>query len=399
MAKRPRGLRTRAVHAGEGPDPVTGATTPNLVMSTTYALDEADTTFSALGLTEDLPYIYSRWSSPTVDRLEAKLADLEGAEAALAFASGMAAVSSLFLHLLGKGDHLVVSEVGYAGTAELVRDTLPRMGIEVTPVDLSDLGELEGALRDGTRLVWAETPANPILRLTDLPAVAELAHQSGAELAVDSTFATPVSTRPLELGADYVVHSLTKYLGGHGDALGGAVLGRAEALSGLRQEGLIHLGGVLSPFNAWLVMRGLVTLPLRMAAHEEGALKVARFLEEHPRVTKVTYPGLPSHPQHDLAKRQMENFSGMLTFQVEDGWAMARRFVERLEVFHYAVSLGHHRSLIFYLDTGRMQTSSFRLDEEHLRRYRELAGDGIFRVSIGLEEPDDLCADLEQALG
>ncbi len=387
------------MHAGEGPDPVTGATTPNLVMSTTYALDEADTTFSALGLTEDLPYIYSRWSSPTVDRLEAKLADLEGAEAALAFASGMAAVSSLFLHLLGKGDHLVVSEVGYAGTAELVRDTLPRMGIEVTPVDLSDLGELEGALRDGTRLVWAETPANPILRLTDLPAVAELAHQSGAELAVDSTFATPVSTRPLELGADYVVHSLTKYLGGHGDALGGAVLGRAEALSGLRQEGLIHLGGVLSPFNAWLVMRGLVTLPLRMAAHEEGALKVARFLEEHPRVTKVTYPGLPSHPQHDLAKRQMENFSGMLTFQVEDGWAMARRFVERLEVFHYAVSLGHHRSLIFYLDTGRMQTSSFRLDEEHLRRYRELAGDGIFRVSIGLEEPDDLCADLEQALG
>jgi methionine-gamma-lyase len=398
MAKR-RGLRTRAVHAGEGPDPITGATTPSLVMSTTYALDEADTTFSALGLTEDLPYIYSRWSSPTVDRLEAKLADLEGAEAGLAFASGMAAVSSLFLHLLGKGDQLVVSDVGYAGTAELVRDTLPRMGIEVTPVDLSDLEELEGALRDSTRLVWAETPANPILRLTDLRAVAELAHQAGAGLAVDSTFATPVATRPIELGADYVVHSLTKYMGGHGDALGGAVLGRAEALGELRQEGLIHLGGVLSPFNAWLVMRGLVTLPLRMAAHEEGARQVARFLEEHPRVTKVTYPGLPSHPQHDLAKRQMENFSGMLTFQVEDGWAMARRFVERLEVFHYAVSLGHHRSLIFYLDTGRMQTSSFRLDEEHLHRYRELAGDGIFRVSIGLEDPDDLCADLEQALG
>jgi cystathionine beta-lyase/cystathionine gamma-synthase len=398
MAKR-RGLRTRAVHAGEGPDPITGATTPSLVMSTTYALDEADTTFSALGLTEDLPYIYSRWSSPTVDRLEAKLADLEGAEAGLAFASGMAAVSSLFLHLLGKGDQLVVSDVGYAGTAELVRDTLPRMGIEVTPVDLSDLEELEGALRDSTRLVWAETPANPILRLTDLRAVAELAHQAGARLAVDSTFATPVASRPIELGADYVVHSLTKYLGGHGDALGGAVLGGAEALGELRQEGLIHLGGVLSPFNAWLVMRGLVTLPLRMAAHEEAALQVARFLEEHPRVTKVTYPGLPSHPQHDLAKRQMENFSGMLTFQVEDGWAMARRFVKRLEVFHYAVSLGHHRSLIFYLDTGRMQASSFRLDEEHLHRYRELAGDGIFRVSIGLEDPDDLCADLEQALG
>lgn len=400
MSERRR-LRTRAVHAGEAPDPVTGAPAPPLVMSTTYVLEDADTTFSALGLTEDAPYVYSRWSSPTVDRLEAKLTDLEGGEAALAFASGMAAVSSLLLHLLSPGDHLVVSDVGYAGTAELVRDTLPRLGVEVTPIDLSRLDELEAALRPETRLVWVETPANPILKLADLEAVAELAHGTGAHVAVDSTFATPVATRPLEVGCDYVVHSLTKYLGGHGDALGGAVVGRAEALGGLRQEGVIHLGGVLSPFNAWLVMRGMATLPIRMAAHEEGAMRVASFLERHPRVTRVVYPGLPSHPQHELARRQMACFSGMLTFQVgsgREGWAVARRMVERLEIFHYAVSLGHHRSLIFYLDTDRMQASSFRLDEEHLRRYRDWAGDGIFRVSIGLEDPDDLCEDLDRAL-
>lgn len=391
-------MRTRAVHAGEPPDPVTGATAPNLVMSSTFLLEEADTSFSALGLEDEAPYIYSRWASPTVDMLEAKLADLDSGEAALAFASGMAAVSALFLHLLDAGDHLVVSDVGYAGTAELVRDTLPRLGVEVTPADLSDLDEVKRVLRPETRLVWAETPANPILRLTDIRAVADLVHEAGAELAVDSTFATPVATRPLELGADYVVHSLTKYLGGHGDALGGAVIGREEAIASLRQEGSIHLGGVLSPFNAWLILRGMATLPIRMEAHEQGALAVARFLEDHSAVERVVYPGLESHPQRDLVLRQMENASGMLTFRVGDGWATARRMVEELKVFHYAVSLGHHRSLAFYLDTERMQGSSFRLDEEHLLRYREWAGDGIFRVSVGLEDPTDLCADLDSVL-
>jgi cystathionine beta-lyase/cystathionine gamma-synthase len=268
----------------------------------------------------------------------------------------------------------------------------------VTTPDFSDLDDLRRAIRPNTKLVWAETPANPILRLTDIRAVAELAHKAGAELAVDSTFATPIATRPIELGADYVVHSLTKYIGGHGDALGGAIVGRAERLAKLRNDTAIHLGGALSPFNAWLIMRGMATLPLRMAAHADGAMKVAQFLESHPKVTRVLYPGLPSHPQYELARRQMANSAGMVTFQTKNGPKVAQQLAERLRIIHYAVSLGHHRSLIFYLSTADMQQNSFQFDAEHLRRYREYAGDGVFRLSVGLEDPEDLCADLDQAL-
>jgi len=392
------GMRTRAIHAGERPDPTTGASAPNLVMSTTFVIKDAEANFSARSFTEEAPYAYTRWSNPTVRQLEKKLADLEDGEGAVAFGTGMAATGALLLHLLQSGDHLIVSDVAYAGVVELVQDTLPRMGVEVTPVDLSDLDDLRQALRPQTRLVYAETPANPILRLTDIRAVADVTHEAGAELAVDSTFATPVATRPLELGADYVVHSLTKYMCGHGDALGGTVIGPAERLTRLRQDTAIHMGGVLSPFNAWLIMRGIATLPLRMAAHAEGAMRVAQFLENHPRVKRVIYPGLPSHPQYELARRQMANPAGMLTFQVEDGLQTARQLIDRLQVFHYAVSLGHHRSLIFYLATDELQASSFQLDSEHLARYRQYAGDGVFRVSVGLEDPDDLCADLTQAL-
>jgi methionine-gamma-lyase len=311
----------------------------------------------------------------------------------------MAATTALLLHELKAGDHLVVGDVGYAGVAELVRDMLPRLGIDVEPLDLTDVGALERALRPETRLVYAETPANPILELTDIRAVAERAHRAGAQLAVDSTFATPMATRPLELGADVVVHSLTKYIGGHGDAVGGALVGRAAAMARLTRDTAIHAGGVLSPFNAWLILRGMATLPLRMKAHAESALHIARFLESHPGVTRVVYPGLPSHPQHELARRQMETYSGMLTFQVPDGPATARRLARRLKVVHYAVSLGHHRSLVFYLPTEDMQKNSFRLGAEQLKRYRALAGEGIFRLSVGLEDVEDLCADLDQAIG
>jgi methionine-gamma-lyase len=368
-------------------------------MSTTFVLDDADAQFSANALAADAPFVYSRWGNPTVRQLETKLADLEGGEAAVAFGSGMAATTALLLHALKAGDHMVVSDVAYAGVAELVRDTLPKLGIGVEAVDLADHEALEKALRPETRIVYAETPANPILKLTDIQAVADLAHGAGAQLVVDSTFATPVATRPLELGADLVVHSLTKYIGGHGDAVGGAVVGRAEAMARLTQDTAIHAGGILSPFNAWLIMRGMATLPLRMQAHAESALHIAQFLEKRPGIQRVVYPGLPSHPQHELARRQMDCFSGMLTFQVSDGRATAHRLAERLQVIHYAVSLGHHRSLVFYLPTNEMNENSFRLSPEQLARYRELAGDGIFRLSVGLEDPDDLCADLEQALG
>ena len=263
------GLRTTAIHAGEVPDPTTGASAPNLVMSTTYAVAQP-MGFSIHAFGEEAPYIYTRWSNPTVRQLEDKLAALEGAEACQAFASGMAASAGLLLGILSNGDHLVISDTNYAGTAELARQTLPRFGIEVTPVDSSDPQAVARAFRPNTRLLWIETPANPILRLSDIRALAELAHERGARLAVDSTFATPVVTRPIALGADFVVHSLTKYIGGHGDALGGAVLGRAPDIRALNQEAAVHHGGVLSPFNAWLILRGAATLPLRMKAHAWG---------------------------------------------------------------------------------------------------------------------------------
>ena len=392
-------LRTTAVHAGERPDPATGASSPNLVMSSTFVTRDP-TGFSAHDLGDDSGYLYTRWSNPTVAQLEAKLCALEGAEACLCFGSGMAAAAGLLLSLLESGDHVVMSDTNYAGVAELGRDTLPRLGIDVSFVDTSDPGNVEAALRPATRLIWLETPANPIVRLTDIAAVAAIAEaHGGVRVAVDSTFATPVATRPLELGAHYVMHSLTKYIGGHGDAVGGAVLGSRDDIAALRLEAGIHYGGVLSPFNAWLIMRGAATLPLRMKAHEEGALAVARWLEAHPRVTRVIHPGLPSHPQHELARRQMDNFSGMLTFRTEGRTELAERMARDLRVIHYAVSLGHHRSLVFRLDTEPLMESSFRLTGARLESYREYAGDGIFRMSVGLEDPGDLCADLERVLG
>ena len=393
------GTNTRAVHGGETPDPVTGASAPNLVMSTTFAMDEP-AGFSISAFEGDLPYIYTRWGNPTIRVLEEKLAALERAEDCVAFASGMAATAAVMLTTLKAGDHLVISDVNYAGTAELARHILPDHEISCSPVDTTDLAAVEVAIRPETGLIWIETPANPILRLTDIAAVSAIAKNHDLPLAVDSTFASPIATRPVEHGADFVVHSLTKYIGGHGDALGGAVLGTRERLEPLRTRALVYLGGVLSPFNAWLIARGAATLPIRMRAHEEGAVQVARFLEDQPAVSRVNYPGLDSHPQRDLARRQMDNMSGTLSFQVRgDGGALAERMAKELEIIHYAVSLGHHRSLIYWIDTDAMMESTFKLDGEPLAHYREYAGDGVYRLSVGLEDADDLCRDLDRVLG
>ena len=301
------GERTRAVHAGEFPDPFTRASAPNIVMSTTFTVD-ANTGFSVEGLEEDAPWIYTRWGNPGVAQLEEKLAALEEAEAALAFASGMSAITALLFALLKAGDHAVVSDVAYAALAEITNEMIPALGIEISKVNTADLNAVKAALKPNTRLIYVETPCNPILRLTDIAAVAAIAREANALLAVDSTFATPLVTRPLKLGADFVVHSLTKYLGGHGDALGGVILGSAAKLASMRKTTAIRLGGTLSPFNAWLIMRGLATLPLRMKAHAENAARIAAFLESHPKVKRVIYPGLPSHPQYELAQRQMKSF-------------------------------------------------------------------------------------------
>lgn len=393
------GLATKALHEGEAPDAIFGAVSPSIVLSTNFVSEPGTTAFSAIDLRDDDPYFYARWATPTVGALEQKLASLEHGEAALCFASGMAASATLLINRLKSGDHLVLTDVCYAGVAELARDSLPRMGIRVTTVDFSNLDAVRSACRSGATMVWAESPCNPILRLTDLEAVAAIAHASGAEFVVDSTIATPCATLPLKLGADWVVHSLTKYLNGHGDALGGVVIGRKDAIAELRRAGLIHLGGALSPFSAWLIMRGLHTLPLRMQRHAENALAVAQFLEPHPAIARVIYPGLASHPQHDLARRQMRTFSGMLTFQTKSpGPEMAKKLAAKLKLFKNAVSLGKQKSLLFYLGTADLRRSSFTLSPEGLRSFRDFAGDGVFRVSVGLEDPADLVEDLRGAL-
>ena len=323
---------------------------------------------------------------------------LEQAEACIAFASGMAASAAVMLAQLSQGDHLVISNTNYPGTAEFARDTLARLGVEVSPVDSSERDGIANAMRDNTRMVWIETPSNPLLRITDIAAAAAIAHAQDALLVVDSTFASPIATRPLALGADLVVHSLTKYLGGHGDAMGGSVCGNQALLGPLRGEALVHYGGVISPFNAWLIMRGIATLPLRMRCHEQNALALAQFLEADPRVERVLYPGLESHPQHALARAQMDNFSGMIAFRCASAKAIAKRMMSELEVIHYAVSLGHHRSLVYLMQTDDLIASSYRLDGIELEKYRDAAGDGIFRFSVGLEDSDDLIRDLDRVL-
>lgn len=394
------GPRTRAVHGGEAPDPATGASAPALHMSSTFVTDQV-AGFSAHELEEDSGFLYARWGNPTTTMLEKKIAALEGTEDCLCFASGMAAATAIFLTFLSAGDHAVVSDVSYAGVAELARDTLARLGIEVTLVNMSDLEAVAAAIRTNTKLVHCESPVNPIGRLTDLTAVANLAHDAGALVSCDATFASPLGQNCKELGVDLIMHSATKYIGGHGDAVGGAVAGSAAIVQQMRLESAIHHGAVMSPFNAWLIARGAATLPLRMKAHENSALQIAAWLESRKSVSKVIYPGLESHPQFDLAKSQMTNMSGMISFQVgnaQTGRDTAQRLIDRLEIIHYAVSLGHHRSLIFWMETDPLMESSFKLSGDALESYRSFAGDGVFRLSVGLEDADDLIADLAQVL-
>ena len=391
------GLQTLAVHAGEAPDPTTGASSPNIVMSSTYVVDE-EVSFSANNMTTETPFIYTRWDNPTAQQLECKISAFEKAEATLAFATGMAASTAVMLTHLSQGDHLVLSNTNYPGTAEFARNTLTRLGIEVSPVDSSDVAEVSKAIKPNTKMIWIETPSNPLLRLTDIRAVADIAKKQKALLVVDSTFASPIATQALTLGADLVVHSLTKYIGGHGDAMGGSVSGRQQLIGPLRGESLVHYGGVISPFNAWLIMRGMSTLPIRMRCHQENALAVAIFLETHPSVEQVFYPGLESHPQHDLAKKQMTNFSGMVSFRTKHSKNIARKMMEKLSIIHYAVSLGHHRSLIYLMQTEDLINSSFKLEGSEYEKYQSAAGDGIFRLSVGLEDSQDLIEDLKRVL-
>jgi cystathionine gamma-synthase len=392
--------RTLCIHGNDSHERAIGAPVEAPIVTANSFFTAPDAVaFSALDLKDDAPYSYSRWANPTVARLERRIAALEHAEAAICFASGMSAITGLLLTRLKVGDHLIASDVCYAGAAEFIRDALPRLGIRVTTVDTSDPANVAAAMTPETRLVYLETPANPTLRLADIAAIARVTHDAGAELCVDSTIATPLATWPITLGADYVIHSLTKYIGGHGDTLGGVIACYRDKAAELRVEALIHHGGVLNPMAAWLIGRGLETLTIRMREHESNARGVAEYLSKHPRVRSVYWPGLASHPQHELARRQMRNFSGVLSFVANgDSSALAKQFADRLRVFSYAFSLGSTKSLFCYIQTDEIMRTSFRLTGTDAVAYRTWAGDGVFRVSVGLEDVHDLIADLDQAM-
>lgn len=391
------GFRTRAVHGGVGPDPATKAIAPAIQPAVNFAA-----AFGEIGLSAAASgggeFVYSREGHPNGRQLERRLALLEGGEDALVFGSGMAAISALCLQLLDAGDHVVVGDVSYAGSAELLRDMLPAKGVAVSIADLAAPDEVRAALRPRTRLVFGEAPCNPTTKLFDVAAVAGITREAGALLAVDATFATPAALLPLELGADLVVHSLSKFIGGHGDALGGAVVGRADVIDRLRNDLAIRLGGVLSPFDAWLILRGSETLDLRVRAASNTASKLAGYLETHPFVTRVLYPGLPSHPQHALAQAQMRLPGAMLAFAAADPRAFGRALTERGRLITYATSLGLTRTVILYCDTADLQRTTYRFDAEHFARYRAWAGDGVFRLSPGLEDPADLIGELDAVL-
>lgn len=372
------GFATRAIHVGQEPDPRTGAVVVPIYQTSTFVQD---------GVGQHRGWEYARTGNPTRDALQECLASLEGAEACVAFASGLAAEDAIF-RLLEPGDHVVMADDVYGGTWRQVSRVHEPWGLSVTPVDLSDLDATRDAVTDRTRLIWAETPTNPLLKVVDIAALAQLAHDAGARLVVDNTFATPALQQPLSLGADMVAHSTTKYLGGHSDVVGGAVCcddATGEQLAFLQNA----IGAVPGPFDSWLTLRGIKTLGIRMDRHCANAQRVATALADHPAVVDVRYPGLADHPQHDLAARQMAQFGGMVSFRVEGGAERAEQVAARTRLFFLAESLGGVESLI---------------EHPGIMTHASVAGtplevpDDLLRLSVGIEDVEDLLADLDQAL-
>ncbi len=372
---------TAAVHAGPGPDRATGALMPPLYWTSTYQRN---------GLDDDSPWTYGRTVNPTRQALEQTVAELEGGAGACAFASGMAATSAI-LHLLRAGDHIVASSDVYGGTWRLFEGPLKRFGLRFSWVDLCDAGALRAALVPETRLVWAETPSNPTLRLTDIRALAKRLTRRDVRLVVDNTFMSPLGQQPLADGADLVLHSTTKYLNGHSDGVGGCVVAArredVDALAEIQKT----VGAILSPTDSYLVLRGIKTLALRMERHQHNALEIARWLERHPSVVAVHYPGLASHPQHKLARRQMSGFGGIVSFEMGLK-AQARRFFSRLRLFTLAESLGGVESLANHPATMTHAAMT------PAQRKKVGVTDGLCRLSVGIESVDDLIADLDHAL-
>ena len=382
---------TLAVHAGEAPCKVTGAVDTPIYQSTTFAAVDSDE-MAALYSGEKPGYMYTRYGNPTVHALEEKIAALEGGEAAQAFATGMAAVSSSILAYVKAGDHVVAARSLYGATYNFLNRKLPAMGASTTFVQSTRPEDFEKALQPNTRLIYFESPSNPILEILDIAALAGVARAHGITSMIDNTFASPALQQPLKLGITVVVHSATKYLCGHGDAMGGAAVGPKDYIEHLNRDILRDFGGVMSPFTAWLMLRGIRTLHLRMPAHCSNAQKVAEFLAQHPRVERVNYPGLASHPGHDLAKRQMQGFGAVMSFEVTGGYEGGKQVMDGVKIFLRAASLGDTRSLIVH----PASTSHRAVPPEQ----RQAIGitDGLVRLSVGVEAAEDLIQDLDQAL-
>ena len=378
---------TRAVHVGNEVDKETGAIRRPITMANSYALpyDPTDMNWSSAD-----GNLYTRNGGANQKYLQEKLSSLEGGEDCVVLASGVAALSGLFFSLLQTGDHVIFSSVTYIAVYRLLNELFNnKFNVETTIVNTSDLEAVKAAIRPNTKLIHIETPGNPTLSISDIEEIAKIAHQNGALLSVDNTFASPYNQRPIELGADFVVESLTKYINGHGDAMGGAIIGKKEYLDIIRAQAQVNLGGTISPFNAWLIMRGTVTLPLRMRRHNDNALKIARWLEKQPGVSFVAYPGLESNKGHEIAEKQMINgFGGVLSFGLKADHDTHNRFVQNLNIITSAVSLGHDESLIVFLGEN----------DERQYLYPEEFHNGFFRFSVGIEDADDLIEDLRQAL-
>ncbi|UWQ39375.1 methionine gamma-lyase (plasmid) [Leisingera aquaemixtae] len=390
--KRSAGFATRAIHHAYNPQDHDGALTPPLHLTSTFTFETAEAG-GEMFAGERPGHIYSRISNPTCDLLEQRIAVLEGAEAGLALSSGMGAITAVLWTLLSPGDEVIVDKTLYGCTFAFMRHGLAKWGVTITHVDMTDPENLRAAVSEKTRVVYFETPANPNMRLVDIAASAEIAHAAGATVVVDNTYATPYLTRPIEHGADIVLHSATKYLGGHGDVVAGLVAGTAEQIAEIRLVGMKDMtGAVMAPFNAMLILRGIKTLNLRMDRHCATARTVAAYLEAHPAVGAVYFPGLDSFEQHAIAERQMDQPGAMIAFEAKGGLAGGIAFMNRLEMIQRAVSLGDAETLIQH--PASMTHSTYTPEE----RAEHGISDGLIRLSVGLEDADDILADLEQAL-
>ncbi len=375
-------------HEIEGP--VRSISTP-IFQSSTFAFESAEQG-AQIFAGEKEGYFYTRLGNPTTRALELEMAYLEKGEDAAAFASGMAATSVGALALVKQGEEIVASNTLYGGTHNFFSETLPRLGIKVHEIDGTDARNFKKIINKNTRLIFIETPANPTLTIIDIAAVAETAHKHGIPLMVDNTFATPYYQRPMELGADIVIHSATKYIGGHGDTVAGILIGSRDFIKNVKMNVLRDLGGVISPFNSWLLLRGLKTLPVRMDKHSENALEIAKYLSYHPKVEKIFYPGLRTHPQHDLAGRQMSGFGGIVSFEIKGGRDAGRMLMNNIKLWTLAVSLGDVDSLIEH--PASMTHSTYSAEELQKASISE----GLVRLSVGLEDVNDLIDDLKDSL-